>query len=121
MREASGKTTGIVGMGGVQVDGEAKKGAIDRPARRMKKVDDDEDEDRARYASGGRLTAEKRDDLPKKDFALPGRRYPINDKSHGRAALSMVAAHGSPQEKAKVRSAVKRKYPGIRQSSDSDD
>jgi hypothetical protein len=46
---------------------------------------------------------------------LPGRRYPIEDKGHAKAALSRISQFGSSEEKAKVRSAVKRKFPGIKQ------
>jgi hypothetical protein len=61
-----------------------------------------------------KLTSKQRNALPKKSFAIPGERaYPINDKSHARNALARVSQHGSPTEKTKVRSAVKRKYPGI--------
>lgn len=63
--------------------------------------------------SGGRLTASSRNALPASDFALPGRRYPIEDASHGRNALARVSQHGTSAEKAKVRAAVHRKYPGI--------
>lgn len=64
---------------------------------------------------GGKLTAAERHALPKKAFALPGERYPINDASHARNALARVSQHGSSAEKAKVRAAVHRKYPGIGQ------
>lgn len=60
-----------------------------------------------------KLTAKARNALPKKDFALGGGRYPIEDKSHARNALARVSQHGSSSEKAKVRAAVHRKYPGI--------
>lgn len=61
-----------------------------------------------------KLTSKKRKSLPKNDFAEPSKRkYPINDKSHARNALSRVAQHGTPAEKKKVRSAVHRKYPSI--------
>lgn len=63
--------------------------------------------------SGGRLTAEHRSKLPSADFALSGRRYPVNDISHARNALARVAQHGSAEEKVKVRSKVHRKYPSI--------
>ena len=63
--------------------------------------------------SGGKLTAEARKHISAKNFALPGRRYPIEDASHARNALARVSQHGSPEEKAKVRAAVHRKYPGI--------
>jgi hypothetical protein len=63
----------------------------------------------------GVLTSKKRNSLPASTFALPGRRYPINDPSHARNALARVAQHGSSEEKAEVRSAVSSKYPGIGQ------
>jgi hypothetical protein len=62
---------------------------------------------------GGKLTAAERHALPSKDFALPGERYPIEDANHARNALARVSQHGSSEEKAKVRAAVHRKYPGI--------
>jgi hypothetical protein len=62
------------------------------------------------------LTAKSRNALPSGSFALPGRRYPIHDESHARNALSRVSQNGTPEEKAKVRAAVHRKYPGIGQS-----
>jgi len=47
---------------------------------------------------------------------MPAKRaYPLEDASHARNALARVSQHGSPSEKAKVRAAVKRKYPGIKQ------
>ncbi len=61
-----------------------------------------------------KLTTKKRNALPKKDFAEPGKRaYPIPDKAHARNALARVAQHGTPAEKAKVRAAVHKKYPDI--------
>ena len=60
-----------------------------------------------------KLNAAARKKLPTSTFALPGRRYPINDENHARAALSMVARHGSPYEQRAVRSAVHRKFPNI--------
>lgn len=61
----------------------------------------------------GKLTTKERDKLPGKDFALPGGKYPINDRNHAKNALARVSQHGSPEQKSKVRAAVKRKYPGI--------
>jgi hypothetical protein len=61
----------------------------------------------------GKLSAADRRALPGKDFALPGRRYPVEDKGHARAALSRVAANGSPVEKAAVRRKVAAKYPDM--------
>lgn len=61
-----------------------------------------------------KLNAKKRNALKKSSFAEPGKRaYPIPDKSHARAALSMVAQHGSASEKKTVRAAVHRKFPGV--------
>jgi len=63
-----------------------------------------------------KLTSAQRNALPRSDFAQPSKRkYPINDRSHARNALSRVAQHGSPSQKARVRAAVRRRYPGIKQ------
>lgn len=72
---------------------------------------------------GGKLSARERRDLPKSDFALPGKgkgpegkgsgAYPINNASHARNALARVSQHGSPAEKERVKKAVKRKFPSI--------
>lgn len=76
-----------------------------------------------------RITAAGRRALPSKDFALPGKgtgpegkgpgSYPIDTKSRGRNALARVSQHGTPAEKATVRSAVKRKYPSIKEKGSS--
>jgi hypothetical protein len=60
-----------------------------------------------------KLTAEQRAKLPASAFALPGGRYPINDKNHARNALSRVSQNGTPAEKEKVRAKVHSKYPAI--------
>lgn len=70
-----------------------------------------------------KLTMKDRNKLPSSSFALPGKgsgksgkgsgSYPVPDKNHARAALSMVAAHGTPEQKAKVRAKVHAKFPGI--------
>jgi hypothetical protein len=57
-----------------------------------------------------RLTAEDRDNLPESDFALPPDGYPIPDEGHAKAALSEISQHGTGEEKARVRSAVARKF-----------
>ena len=74
-----------------------------------------------------RLSAAQRRALPDKDFALPGKgdgpkgkqpgSYPIPDEKHARSALSLVSQHGTPEEKAKVRAKVAKKFPGIKQES----
>jgi len=71
-----------------------------------------------------KLSQSGRAKIPTSNFAIPSRaktagakkqsgNYPIQDASHARNALSRVAQHGSSSEKAQVRAAVKRKYPGI--------
>jgi hypothetical protein len=58
-----------------------------------------------------KLTTEDRKNLPANSFALPDKRaYPIEDKSHADNALSRVSANGTPEEKAKVRAAVKSRF-----------
>jgi hypothetical protein len=69
-----------------------------------------------KYADGGHLDANARAHISKDNFALPGRRYPINDAAHARNALARVSQHGSSNEKKRVRAAVHRHYPGIEQS-----
>ena len=73
------------------------------------------------------LTAGQRRALPDSDFVFPGKgegpegkqtgAYPINDKKRARAALSMAAAYASPEKEAKVKAAVKKKFPDIQQES----
>lgn len=61
-----------------------------------------------------RLTTAKRNNLSAKTFIFPGtRKYPIPDKSHGRAALQRASQFGTSAVKAKVRAAVHRKFPDI--------
>lgn len=60
-----------------------------------------------------KLTAKKRNALPKKSFAGPDRSYPIPDASHARNALARVSQHGTADLKAKVRAQVAKKFPGI--------
>ena len=77
------------------------------------------------------LDAAERRALPDSDFALPGKgegpegkqagAYPINDEEHARLALSMVAQHGTPEEKKKVRAAVARKFPDIKQEEEDEE
>jgi len=74
------------------------------------------------------LSSQQRQNLKKGEFALPGKgegpegkgsgSYPIPDESHARSALSLVAQHGTSEEKAKVRAAVKKKFPEIEQGKD---
>lgn len=55
--------------------------------------------------------------MSKKSFALPKERaYPIEDKAHARNALARVSQHGTPAQKAEVRSKVSAKFPAIQQT-----
>lgn len=60
-----------------------------------------------------KLTAAQRRKIPSKDFALPGGRYPINDKNHAKAALSRAAHNASPEQEAEIRRKVHQKYPSM--------
>lgn len=66
-----------------------------------------------------KLTYGERKSLPKKDFALPGKReggkggYPVPDKSHARDALARVSANGTPAQKKAVRAKVHQKFPSM--------
>jgi len=114
------KTGGRVGADSAPLSSAAKT-----TRRQGEGSDDASDDDRGGggYKRGGRLSAGERDRLPRTDFALPGKgegpngkgagSYPIPDEKHGRDALARVAQHGSPEEKAKVRRAVHRKFPEI--------
>ncbi len=61
-----------------------------------------------------KLTTRRRNSLPARSFALPGRRYPIEDLAHARNALARVSQDGTPEEKAEVRRKVERLYPELR-------
>lgn len=56
---------------------------------------------------------------PAGSYALPGGgpggadAYPVGTKARGANALARVEQNGTPAEKAKVRAAVKAKYPGL--------
>ena len=73
-----------------------------------------------KVGSGADLSMKQRKALPSKSFALPGKgegpsgkgsgSYPIPDRGHAQAALSRVAQHGTPAEKATVRAKVKARF-----------
>ena len=60
-----------------------------------------------------KLSTVARKALPAKDFAVSGRKYPVNDANHARNALARVSEFGTSAEKAKVRAKVKAKFPNI--------
>lgn len=51
--------------------------------------------------------------IPDSSFALPGQRYPVDTIGRARNALSRVAQNGTPEEQAKVKAAVRRKYKSV--------
>lgn len=61
-----------------------------------------------------KLTAAERKKLPASDFALPGRRFPIEDEAHARDALARAAQSGDPETIARVKAAVREHFPDIK-------
>ncbi len=62
--------------------------------------------------NGKRLAGGK--PIPRSDFALPGQSaYPIDTIGRARNALARIAQNGTPEQKAKVRNAVQRRYQSI--------
>lgn len=59
-----------------------------------------------------RLTTQRRNGLPGKDFAGPDRSYPIEDENHARNALARVSNKGKALQ-ASVRRKVHAKFPKI--------
>jgi hypothetical protein len=60
------------------------------------------------------LSTAARKHLKRGQFALPeDRAYPIHDRVHAQNALARVSQFGTPEEKKRVRAAVKRKYPDM--------
>ena len=76
-----------------------------------------QDDSRDAALEVAKLTAKARKKIKPKNFALPKKKaYPIQDKSHARNALARVSQHGTSAQKSKVRAAVKKKYPSIKQT-----
>jgi len=64
-----------------------------------------------------KLNAAKRHKMPKSEFALPGERFPINDKNHARLAIGGAtraerAGNISPSQAAAVKSKAMAKLRG---------
>ena len=76
-----------------------------------------------RRQSMGKLDAKQREDMPKKEFAIPSDKnkdnpegkgaYPIPDEAHAKDALARVSANGTPKEKQEVAEKVHTEYPEI--------
>ena len=61
-----------------------------------------------------KLTSAARKKLPSKDFAGPGRSFPVNDKAHATAALRLVgravkAGHITPAQADAIKAMAKNK------------
>lgn len=57
-------------------------------------------------------------DVKKSDLTFPSKNgatgsYPVNTPKRAKAALGLVGMHGTPAEKAAVRSKVHSKYPNM--------
>lgn len=66
-----------------------------------------------------KLDLRARKALPSSDFAVPAKApasgsYPVEDSGHAKAALSRVAANGSPAIKSQVKAKVKSKFPNMK-------
>jgi hypothetical protein len=65
------------------------------------------------------LTGKQRSALPRTAFAIPeDRKYPIHNERHAANAISRVGAFGTPEEKARVYTAVARRYPALAKRSE---
>ena len=61
-----------------------------------------------KVGKGGRLSAAERKALPDSAFAGPNRSFPVNDKNHARAALSMIG-NAPPAARAKIKARANAK------------
>jgi hypothetical protein len=64
-----------------------------------------------------KLTTKQRDSMPKKEFALPGGRYPVNDKAHAanakaRATQQWEQGKLSSSQRAKIDEKANAKLKG---------
>lgn len=60
------------------------------------------------------LSKAMRDKLPASAFVYPKTRaYPIHDRAHARAALVLAARSDTSGDLAKVRAAVRKRYPDL--------
>jgi hypothetical protein len=60
-----------------------------------------------------RNTKAGRKKMSAKQFALPGKRYRIDDAAHARNALARVQQHGTAAQKKTVKAKVRKRYPSI--------
>lgn len=60
-----------------------------------------------------KLNAKERRALPSKDFALPNRRYPIENEGHAKAALARGKHNATPEENATIKRKVAARFPDM--------
>ncbi len=65
-----------------------------------------------------KLSTDQRKRMPQSDYALPGKRYPIEDEEHGRKAIQLGkraenAGTLTPGEYDQVKAEVHERYPNI--------
>lgn len=77
-------------------------------------ADDEEEESAPPDMEEAPLNAKKRNGLDNSDFALPGRKYPIDTPERARSALARVKQFGAPGEEKKVKAAVMKKFPDMK-------
>lgn len=58
-----------------------------------------------------KLTAKARKKIPTKDFAVAGRRFPVDTKAHARSALRMIGLGKglTAKQKARIKSMARKK------------
>ena len=107
VKEAEGVAfTALLAVGESDLDDE-QRALVTRRALEILELPEDEVEEAV-------LTAKARKRIAPGNFAIPPDRYPIHDLAHARNALARVAQNGTPEEQAKVRAAVYRKYPQLK-------
>jgi hypothetical protein len=103
------KTEELAGCGDFMKDNNIKGGYASKSS-----IEDREGHGKS-YAQMAKnvLTAEGREHIKPKNFALGGGRYPIENREHAIAALARVSQHGTPEEIKEVHAAVHKKYPSL--------
>lgn len=70
----------------------------------------------AALVHGKKLSYQERKELSSSSFVFPKERaYPINDESHARNALARASQFERGVRLEKIKSAIRRKFPGIKQ------
>lgn len=59
-----------------------------------------------------KLSSRARRSLPSSTFAMPGRKFPIPDRSHAQNALARASQKGGATKK-RVDAKVAKKFPGL--------